>query len=72
LLSREGYGLSPRAEGVKAMRAFVDGKRIGLLVAGFNTGGADPFFAPHYASERKPLKKGDVIADKFTFRFISR
>jgi hypothetical protein len=33
-----------------------------VLVAGFNTGGYDQFFAAHYRAERRPLKKGDVPA----------
>jgi hypothetical protein len=36
-----------------------------VLVAGFNTGGFDQFFATHYAAERRALKKGDVIASSF-------
>lgn len=46
-------------------RAWIDGDRIRLLVAGFNTGGSDHFFATHYAAERRPLKKGDVIRGSF-------
>lgn len=51
----------------QAVRAWVDGDAIRLLVAGFNTGGSDGFFAPHYAAERRPLKAGDVIRAAFTF-----
>jgi len=48
-----------------SIRAWVDGQHIRLLVAAFNTGGADSFFSPHYASERRPLKKGDKIRSEF-------
>ena len=39
--------------------------RMRVLVAGFNTGGYDQFFATHYTAGRRPLKKGDVIASSF-------
>ncbi len=53
------------AEKQQSVRAWVDGGHIRLLVAAFNTGGSDSFFAPHYAAERRPLKKGDVIRSTF-------
>jgi hypothetical protein len=53
----------------QAIRAWVDGDCIRLFVAGFNTGGSDGFFAPHYAAERRPLKKGDVIRSSFEIGF---
>jgi len=52
----------------QAVRAWVDGDRIRVLVAGFNTGGHDQFFATHYAAERRPLAKGAAIAS--TFRIV--
>jgi beta-galactosidase len=72
LLSRRGDGLLLHGEGSTSVRAFVEGERIGLLLAGFNTGGAEPFFAPHYISERKPLKKGDVIEGSITLQLIHK
>ena len=56
--------LSPDAS--QSTRAWVDGESIRLLVARYNTGGSDGFFATHYAAERRPLKAGDVIRSKFT------
>jgi hypothetical protein len=53
------------ADASQSVRAWVDGDRIRVLVAGFNTGGFDQFFATHYGAERRPLKKGDVIASSF-------
>jgi hypothetical protein len=35
------------------------------LIAGFNTGGGEPFFSAHFEDERKPLKPGNVIGDSF-------
>ncbi|RPH29776.1 glycoside hydrolase family 2, partial [bacterium] len=72
LLSGDGYGISLPGSGPVAFRAFVDGEKIGLLLAGFNTGGGEQFFAPHYSSERKPLKAGDIMRDRFTLQLIHR
>ena len=47
-----------------------DGSRIRVLVAGFNTGGYDQFFATHYSAERRPLKKGGAITS--SFRLVMR
>jgi beta-galactosidase len=55
--------VSPDAS--QSVRAWVDGDRIRLLVAGFNTGGNDHFFDTHYAAERRPLKKGATISSSF-------
>ncbi len=62
LRGKDGIGFAVASDGSQAVRAFVDGQRIGLLVAEFNTGGADGFFAGHYASERKPLRPGDTLS----------
>jgi hypothetical protein len=70
LQSGKGYGISLLDGGAKAARAFVEGQHIGLLVAAFNTGGAEPFFAPHYAAERRPLKKGDLIKNSFVLQLM--
>jgi hypothetical protein len=65
LLSPGGSGLRLSGGGTHAVRAFMDGSRVGPLVAGFNTGGGESFFAPHYAKERRPVKRGDPLADRF-------
>ena len=52
----------------QSVRAWVDGDCVRLLVAGFNTGGSDPFFDTHYARERRPLKKGDKVEGRFQIR----
>ena len=66
----DGRGISLPDVWPHAVRAFVDGEKIGLLLAGFNTGGADQFFAMHYAAERKPLTKGEIISGRSRVRFI--
>jgi hypothetical protein len=58
------------ADASQAVRAWVDGDRIRVLVAGFNTGGFDQFFATHYTAERRPLMKGNVIGA--SFRLVMR
>jgi beta-galactosidase len=66
LSARDGRSfqvVSPDAS--QSVRAWVDGDRIRLLVAAFNTGGDDHFFDTHYAAERRPLKKGATISSSF-------
>jgi beta-galactosidase len=72
LLAPDGHGISVLPYAAEAVRAFVDGERIGLLVAGFNTGGGEPFFEPHYKGERKPLKKGDKIEGSFVLQLVHK
>ena len=50
----------------QAMRAWIEGDRIAVLVTSFSTGGSDGFFATHYAADRKPLKAGDEIKGTVT------
>lgn len=49
----------------QAVRAWVDGDQVRILVAGFNTGGSDGFFGTHYSGERKPVKKGETVRSEF-------
>lgn len=56
---------APKAEKPQHVRAWVDGEKVRVLVAGFNTGGSDRFFNTHYHVERRPLKKGDTITSEF-------
>lgn len=55
------------ADKPQSVRAWVADNRINVLVAGFNTGGADGFFSTHYSAERRPLKQGDTIESEFLF-----
>jgi len=70
LLSPGGSGVRISGEGTRAVRAFLDSARVGVLVAGFNTGGGESFFAPHYEKERRPLKRGDALSDRFVLTLI--
>lgn len=63
-------GLGVVSDGTQAVRAWLDGERVRLLVAGFDTGGADMFLASHYAAERRPLEPGDVVADTIRLRLL--
>ena len=66
LVTRDGRRFQVvSADASQSVRAWVDGDRIRLLVAGFNTGGDDHFFDTHYAAERRPLKKGATISSSF-------
>ncbi len=62
-----GFAFWPSTDGPpQALRAWVSPEGIRVLMAGFNTGGADHFFATHYSGERRPIKKGDTIRSEFT------
>jgi len=66
LSARDGRGFQVvSSDASQSVRAWVEGDRIRLLVAGFNTGGNDHFFDTHYAAERRPLKKGATISSSF-------
>ena len=51
-------------------RAFLDNDRVGWLIADFNTGGGDLFFAPHHQVDDRPLVKGAVIKGGFAVRMM--
>ena len=71
LKDKDGYGISVISDGRQSVRAFVDGDHIGLLVAGFHTGGGDGFFSPHFGKERRPIKKGDHLKDEVVLELAS-
>jgi beta-galactosidase len=70
LRSPEGQGLALSSEGSQTVRAFVDGDRIGWLVARINAGGGEGFFSPHHAADRHPLQKGSKISDTMHFQLV--
>jgi hypothetical protein len=53
------------SNGRHAARAFLDGERVGWLIADFSTGGGDIFFAPHHKMDDRPLEAGDTIRGSF-------
>jgi len=63
--SQSGSGLSIKSDGKHSVRAFYENGKIGFLVADFNTGGGDLFFAGHHKTEDRPLKSGDIITGSF-------
>jgi beta-galactosidase len=66
VLSRsEGEGLMVVSDGRQASRSFLDGERVGWLIADFTTGGGDIFFAPHHRMDDRPLAAGDTIKGSF-------
>jgi beta-galactosidase/beta-glucuronidase len=56
------------SDGHQSIRAFLKDDRIGLLVAGFHSGGGDGFFSMHFAAERKPLNSGSKLSDTIQLR----
>jgi len=67
----EGEGVIFRSDGRHASRTFLDGDRVGWLIADFSTGGGDIFFAPHHQLDDRPLEAGDVIKDSFALSFVT-
>ena len=67
----EAEGLMLVSDGRHAARAFLDGDRVGWLVADFSTGGGDIFFAPHHKMDDRPLEAGDTIRGGFVLSLVS-
>ena len=65
LTSGEGRGLLVESDGRHAARAFLAEDRVGWLIADFNTGGGDMFFASHHKMDDRPLEAGEVIKGSF-------
>ncbi len=72
LRASQGRGLAVTSDGSQSVRAFVDGPKIGWLIAGINAGGGDPFFSPHFNADRHPLKPGDHVKDTLHLRLVTR
>lgn len=66
LKSDAGRSVTLASKGDQHWRSWKAGDAIQFLVAGFASPGAEMFLGSHYAPYRKPLKVGDVIADKVT------
>jgi beta-galactosidase len=71
LTSPEGRGLLAVSDGRHATRAFLDKDRVGFLVADFNTGGGDLFFAGHHKVFDRPIEQGGPIRGSFKIRLIA-
>ncbi len=65
LAGPKGQGLMLVSDGRQACRAFLDGSRVGWLIADFTTGGGDIFFAPHHKMDDRPLDAGETIRGSF-------
>jgi beta-galactosidase len=71
LAAPSGDGLMLTSDGRQAARAFLDGERVGWLIADFSTGGGDIFFAPHHKMDDRPLEAGDIIKGSFVLTVVS-
>jgi hypothetical protein len=67
----EGEGAMLVSDGGHASRAFLDGERVGWLIADFSTGGGDIFFASHHKMDDRPLEAGDTIRGAFVLSLVS-
>ncbi len=63
--TKNNSGLYLSSDNKHSVRAFHENGKIGFLVADFNTGGGDLFFAGHHKTEDRPLKAGDTIKGNF-------
>ena len=70
LTSEKGPGLLLAGDGKISARAFLDGNRVGWLIAEFNTGGGDLFFAGHHKLDDRPLAAGEAIKGSFTVQLV--
>ncbi|MCX6134955.1 MAG: hypothetical protein NTU47_14175 [Ignavibacteriales bacterium] len=70
LRDSDGNGVGLKSDGTHSVRSFLDGNRVALFVADFNSGGGEIFFAPHHAADDHPLKKGDSVKGAFRLTLI--
>jgi len=70
LTAANGAGLALVSDGRHASRAFLDKDRVGYLVADFNTGGGDLFYAGHHKVFDRPLEKGEEFKGAFKVRLV--
>lgn len=61
LCSLKGHGLKVLSDGSQHTRAFIDGGKSHLLIACYDTGGADIFLASHYENERLKIEPGSRV-----------
>ncbi|MBK7212200.1 MAG: glycoside hydrolase family 2 [Bacteroidales bacterium] len=66
LTSPKGYGIYITSDGRHSVRAFREENSTGFLIADFNSGGGDLFFAGHHQSEDRPLKTGEKVKGSFS------
>jgi cyclophilin family peptidyl-prolyl cis-trans isomerase len=71
LTADDGRGLLAVSDGRHATRAFLDKDRVGFLVADFNTGGGDMFYAGHHKAFDRPIEKGGAIKGAFEIRLVA-
>jgi hypothetical protein len=70
LQDAKGTGIRIDSDGRQHARAFVDGTKIRMLVAGFSTAGGDLFFSRHLAGERRPLRPGSLVEDQVSLTLL--
>jgi len=71
LTAATGAGVQVASNGQQTVRAFVDGKRIGWLIAVYSNGGAEPFFKPHLVQDYRPIERHDVIKDTVSLTLLA-
>jgi len=71
LTNANGAGVMVQSDGSQTVRAFLDGNRVGLLVADYSNSGGERFLSSHYESERRPLGPDSVVAGSVHLELIA-
>lgn len=61
LSNKAGAELAVYSDGSQSARCWIDGNKTRFLIAEYNGGGSDYFFASYYAMERRPLAIGSEL-----------
>jgi hypothetical protein len=72
LMNKNGLGLEVDSNGRQHTRAWIDADLCHLLIADYDTGGADIFLARHYEKERIKILPGSEIKGKVYLKLIDQ
>lgn len=70
LISDDNTGLKVRSDGSQHVRAFMSDDKSHILIADFDTGGADIFLAGHYGKERMKMEPGSKVSGTVRLRML--
>ncbi len=72
LTDGSGVGIRVGSDGRHAARAYLDGNRIGLLIASYSNEGGERFLGTRYfADRRRKLAVGDTVKDEFVVHVVT-
>ncbi|NQT93366.1 MAG: hypothetical protein HQ559_11445 [Lentisphaerae bacterium] len=71
LTEGSGRGIRVASDARHAARAYVDGNRIGLLIATYSNEGGEPFIGSRcFADRRRKLAPGEAVVDTFVVHVL--